>query len=59
MEQDPEICLGLKLEEWLPKIVKYADINTAGRKLQHTNVDFLALAKSADIPSGKILLNTS
>ena len=52
MEQDPEIRLGLKLEEWLPKIIRYANINTAGRKPSQISVDLLSLAKS-DVPSGK------
>ena len=46
------------MEEWLPKIMKYANINAVGRKLPQANTDLIGLTK-LDVPSGKFLQNTS
>ena len=48
MDQDPEIRLGFKLEEWLPKILKYAKLNTAKKKT-HLSGDLLSLT-TLDVP---------
>lgn len=39
-------------QEWPPKIIRYASINTAGwKKLPQMSIDLLSLAK-LDVPSG-------
>lgn len=52
MDQDSEIRLGLKWEEWRPKIIRYTKINTAGKSITSTLENLLA-ANNMEIPSGK------
>ena len=54
MDQDIEIRFGLKWEEWQPKIIQYANINTAGKNISSTLTKLLAASKM-EIPSGKYL----
>ena len=54
MDQDSEIRFGLKWEEWQPKIIRYANINTAGKRVSSTTANHLADSKT-EIPSGKRL----
>ena len=56
MDQDPEIRFGLKWEEWQPKIIQYAKINTTGKSISSTIANLLA-ASQMEIPSGKFLSN--
>ena len=49
--QSPEIRLGVQWEIWQPKIIKFATINAAGKKLSPTTSHFLELTKK-NIPTG-------
>ena len=51
MNQDPEIRLGLEWEVWQPKIIKYANINVAGKKLLPAISHLFDLTKM-NVPSG-------
>ena len=51
MSQDPEIRLGLEWEKWQPKIIKFANINAAGKKLSANTAQLLALTKM-NVPTG-------
>ena len=51
MSQDPEIRLGLEWEVWQPKIIKYANINAAGKKLLPAISHLFDLTKM-NVPTG-------
>ena len=56
MDQDLEIRFGLKWEEWQPKIIQYANINTIGKSIASTTANLLAASKM-EIPTGNYLSN--
>lgn len=53
MTQDPEIQLAVEWEKWQPRIIKFASINAAGKKLPPTSTtsQLLALTKQ-NVPAG-------
>ena len=51
LNQDPEIRLHLEWEVWQPKIIKYANINAAGKKLSPA-ISYLFDLTKKNVPTG-------